>query len=70
MTAEELNRQFPAQGTFRDRTVFRLGVRNYYYPKVFIDPASIVMRSLRWPQVVQSGSCVLRPSPLPRQGSQ
>ena len=44
MTAEELNRQFPARD-FRHRTVFRLGVKNYYYPKVFIDPASIVMRS-------------------------
>ena len=43
MTAEELNRQFP--GDFRHSTVFRLGVRNYYYPKVGIDPASIVMRS-------------------------
>ena len=45
MTAEELNRQFPARGDFRHSTVFRLGVKNYYYPKVFIDPASIVMRS-------------------------
>lgn len=45
MTAAELNRQFPARGTFRHKTVFRLGVRNYTYPKVFIDPASIVMRS-------------------------
>ena len=44
MTAEELNRQFPARD-FRHITVFRLGVKNYYYPKVFIDPASIVMRS-------------------------
>ena len=44
MTAEELNRQFPARD-FRHSTVFRLGVKNYYYPKVFIDPASIVMRS-------------------------
>ena len=44
MTAEELNRQFPARD-FRHRTVFRLGVKNYTYPKVFIDPASIVMRS-------------------------
>lgn len=44
MTAEELNHQFPARD-FRHSTVFRLGVRNYYYPKVFIDPASIVMRS-------------------------
>ena len=46
MTAEELNRQFPARGAFlSSSTVFRLGVKNYYYPKVFIDPASIVMRS-------------------------
>lgn len=45
MTAEELNCQFPARGSFRHSTVFRLGVKNYYYPKVFIDPASIVMRS-------------------------
>ena len=44
MTAAELNRQFPARD-FRHSTVFRLGVKNYYYPKVFIDPASIVMRS-------------------------
>lgn len=44
MTAEELSRQFPARD-FQHRTVFRLGVKNYYYPKVFIDPASIVMRS-------------------------
>ena len=44
MTAEELNRQFPARD-FRHITVFRLGAKNYYYPKVFIDPASIVMRS-------------------------
>lgn len=46
MTAEELNRQFPARGAFlSSSTVFRLEVKNYYYPKVFIDPASIVMRS-------------------------
>ena len=46
MTAEELNRQFPARSFGHSTsTVFRLGVRNYYYPKVFIDPASIVMQS-------------------------
>lgn len=44
MTAEELSRQFPARGAFRS-TVFRLGVKNYQYPKVGIDLASIVMRS-------------------------
>ena len=47
MTAEELIRLFPAtaQEALQDLTVFRLGVRNYYYPKVGIDPASIVLRS-------------------------
>ena len=47
MTAEDLIRLFPsmAQEALQDLTVFRLGVRNYYYPKVGIDPASIVLRS-------------------------
>jgi len=47
MTAEELSRLFPvqAQGAFQDLTVFRLKVSNYQYPKVRIDPASIVLRS-------------------------
>ena len=47
MTAEELIRLFSAKGqeALQDLTVFRLGVRNYYYPKVGIDPASIVLRS-------------------------
>lgn len=47
MTAEELGRQFPAQmqGAFQGLTVFRLRVSNYQYPKVRIDPASIVLRS-------------------------
>lgn len=47
VTAEELSRQFPtqSQGAFQDLTVFRLGVANYVYPKVRIDPASIVLRS-------------------------
>ena len=47
MAAEELLRLFSAktQEALQDMTVFRLGVRNYYYPKVGIDPASIVLRS-------------------------
>jgi len=49
MTAEELSRQFPAQGqaqgAFQGLTVFRLGVKNFEYPKVGIDLASIVLRS-------------------------
>jgi len=43
MTAEELSRQFASYSS--RSTVFRLGVKNYQYPKVRIDLASIVMRS-------------------------
>ena len=72
MTAEELNRQFPARGVFLSTTstVFRLGVKNYYLPEGVHRPGKHRDAVSRWPQVVQSGSCVLRPSPLPRQGSQ
>jgi len=65
MTAEELNRQFPARD-FRHRTVFRLGVRNYYYPKVFIDPASIVMRSPDGRKWYNLAPAYFAPVPSPR----
>ena len=46
VTAEEFSRQFLAQAqeTYKGNTLFRLMVRNYEYPKVYIDPASIVLR--------------------------
>ena len=44
LTAEELSRQFPSYSSRSQ--VFRLGVKNFQYPKVHIDLAGIVLRSV------------------------